>query len=137
MTELSDLNDLTEVDAPRTDPDDRVWGPGLPIRTAEAAVTTRYNEGKPQLSYILEFDYALDRLAEVMERGAKTYARNNWKLGGENTELESLLDSVTRHLKARLNGQVYDEKMGTDHLANAAAGIMFALYHHGVAPKGE
>jgi len=99
--------------------------------------TRRHNEGKPQLSYILEFDYALDLVAGVMERGAKTYSRGNWKLGGRHTELASLLDSAMRHLKDRQSGEVYDPKMGTDHLANAACNILFALYHHGQEPKGE
>ncbi len=118
-------------------PPKQVWGPGLPILTAEAAVTTRYNQGKPQLSYILEFGRALDLVAGVMERGAMKYDRKNWQLGGENMSLESILDSVMRHLKASLSGEVFDRDMKTDHLANAACGILFALYHHGMRPKGE
>lgn len=90
---------------------------------------------KPPLSYILDFDHALDRVVEVMERGAKKYSRNNWKNGGPNTELPVLLDSVMRHLKARENGEIHDADCGTDHLANAACGILFALYHHGKAPE--
>lgn len=90
---------------------------------------------KPPLSYILDFDHALDRIAEVMERGAKKYARNNWKGGGPNGDLPVLLDSVMRHLKARQNGEVYDAECGTDHLANACCGLLFALYHYGKAPE--
>lgn len=90
---------------------------------------------KPQLSYILDFDHALDRITEVMQRGAKKYSRNNWKGGGPNASLDILLDSVVRHLKARQNGEVYDAECGTDHLANACCGLLFALYHHGKAPE--
>lgn len=89
---------------------------------------------KPPLSYVLDFGPALDRIAEVMARGAKKYSRNNWKGGGKNAELATQLDSVMRHLAARQCGEVYDADMGTDHLANAACGILFALYHHGKAP---
>lgn len=89
---------------------------------------------KPPLSYVLDFGPALDRIAEVMARGAKKYSRNNWKGGGKNAELAVQLDSVMRHLTARMGGEIYDADMGTDHLANAACGLLFALYHHGRAP---
>lgn len=89
---------------------------------------------KPPLSYILDFGPALDRIVEVMERGAKKYSRNNWKGGGKNAELAVQLDSVMRHLAARQCGEVYDADMGTDHLANAVCGLLFALYHHGKKP---
>lgn len=97
--------------------------------------TLRYNKNKPQLSYILEFDHALDMIADVMTKGAVKYARNNWKLGGDNTELSSLLDSAMRHLKARQNGEDYDPDFGSDHLAMAACNILFALWHHGEWPR--
>jgi len=92
---------------------------------------------KPPLSYVLDFGPALDRIAEVMARGAKKYSRNNWKGGGKNAELAIQLDSVLRHLAARQCGEVYDADMGTDHLANAACGLLFALYHHGKAPAAN
>lgn len=90
---------------------------------------------KPPLSYILDFGPALDRIVEVMDRGAKKYSRNNWKGGGKNATLSVQLDSVMRHLAARQCGEVYDAEMGTDHLANAVCGLLFALYHHGQKPE--
>jgi len=102
------------------------------------SIVKRYGTGKkPPLSYILEFDQAIDYIALAMERGAKKYARLNWKNGGPNSELSILLDSVLRHLKARLNGEVFDVESGNDHLANAACGLLFALYYHGKAPRGK
>lgn len=92
---------------------------------------------KPPLSYILDFGPALDRIVEVMERGAKKYSRNNWKGGGKNAGLSVQLDSVMRHLAARQCGEVYDADMGTDHLANAVCGLLFALYHHGQKPDSN
>jgi hypothetical protein len=92
---------------------------------------------KPPLSYILDFGPALDHVAEVMNRGhiLRGYERNNWKGGGKNATLDVLLDSVMRHLRARQCGEVYDpydkKGIGTDHLANGCAGLLFALYHHG------
>jgi len=86
---------------------------------------------KPPLSFILDFGRALALVAVVMLRGSYKYARNNWKGGGPNAELPILLDSVMRHLVARQCGEVHDLEMGTDHLANACAGLLFALFHHG------
>lgn len=95
----------------------------------------RFGTGKkPPLSYILEFDQAIDLIAYAMEKGAEKYSRLNWKNGGPNTELSILLDSVLRHLKARLNGEVFDKDSGSDHLANAACGLLFALFYHGQNP---
>lgn len=99
--------------------------------------TLRYNDGKAQLSYILEFGRALDLISGVMERGALKYERKNWALGGKNVTLESLMDSTMRHLKDRMDGKVYDTESGHDVLAHAACGILFALYHHGQEPEGE
>lgn len=100
------------------------------------AKVKRYGTGKkPPLSYILEFDHAVDLISWAMDKGAKKYARLNWKNGGPNSELNILLDSVLRHLKARLNGEVFDQESGNDHLANAACGLLFALYYHGQAPQ--
>ena len=105
------------------------------------ATMQRHGTGvKPQLSYILDFGHALAKVAEVMHRGhiLRGYARNNWKGGGGNADLPTLLDSVMRHLEARQNGEVHDlfekDGIGTDHLANACAGLLFALYHHGQEP---
>ena len=109
---------------------DELYTPG----NMKTALKREGTGNKPQLSYILEFERALDLIAGVMERGAEKYARTNWKGFGPNSGLPILLDSVMRHLKARMNHEVYDKDMGTDHLANAACGLLFALYHHGEEP---
>ena len=108
----------------------RRYGPGLTPQIKREGTGV-----KPQLSYILDFGRALALIAVVMMRGAFKYARNNWKGSGENASLPILLDSVMRHLTARQCGEVYDKAenggINTDHLANATAGLLFALYHHG------
>ena len=86
---------------------------------------------KHPLYFILDFGRALALVAVVMLRGSYKYTRNNWKGTGPNAELPILLDSVMRHLVDRQCGEVHDPEMGTDHLANATAGLLFALYHHG------
>jgi hypothetical protein len=73
----------------------------------------RFNEGKPELSYILDAPLAMQGLANRFSLGAKKYARNNWKGGFEDS---SLIDSLLRHLTAYQNGEVVDEADGGYHV---------------------
>lgn len=86
---------------------------------------SRYNEGKPQLSYLLDFDRALDALVKVCEQGAIKYEELNWKKGGKPDR--EYIDSCLRHVKAYQNGEVYDKDMGTIHIANAAWNLLAML----------
>jgi len=69
----------------------------------------RYNEGKPQLSFILDAPLAMEGLARRFELGAKKYARDNWKKGLPDVEI---IDSLMRHLLAYHNGEVSDPDGG-------------------------
>jgi hypothetical protein len=65
----------------------------------------RYNEGKPELSHVLEFPTMLEEWARVCAVGARKYERGNWKLGGR--PREEFLDSAMRHLLAMANGEEF------------------------------
>ena len=73
----------------------------------------RFNEGKPQLSYMLDAPKAMIGLSRVFEAGAKKYSRDNWKKGLERNEL---IDCLMRHLIKAQAGQVNDEETGCNHL---------------------
>ena len=90
--------------------------------------TIRHNQGKAQLSYIHQFGPALRELADVCTMGAEKYSRLNWQNGGSNTTVESLLDSVERHIHARLNGELRDLESNRHHLAHAAWGCLAAMW---------
>lgn len=90
--------------------------------------TMRHNTGKPELSFILEFEEALDELAEVSRLGAIKYDRGNWKKGGPNVTLQSLCDSALRHMRAALAGDKRDKELGTLHVAQAAWNMLAATY---------
>ncbi len=90
--------------------------------------TMRHNAGKPELSYVLEFEAALDELAEVSRKGAIKYARGNWKKGGANVTLQSLCDSALRHMRSALAGELRDKELGTLHIAQAAWNMLAATY---------
>lgn len=94
---------------------------------ATSVQADRYNSGKPQLSYPLSARFALEGVAQVMEFGAKKYARDNWKKG---LPLEATLDSLLRHLTKLLDGETIDEESGCHHLDLLATNALFAAYHH-------
>lgn len=69
----------------------------------------RYNEGKPELSYLLDAPLAMKGLASRFSLGAKKYSRDNWKLG---LPTNQVIDSLLRHLIAYQNGELVDEDGG-------------------------
>ena len=77
----------------------------------------RFNEGKPKLAYMLEFPSAIEAVSRIMEFGATKYEDGNWKIGGKPDR--EYLDSMMRHLRAWLEGEVYDQDSGCSHLGHA------------------
>lgn len=69
----------------------------------------RYNEGKPQLSFIFDAPLAMEALARRFEMGAKKYARDNWKKGFPDIQV---IDSLLRHVSAYQNGETSDPEGG-------------------------
>lgn len=88
----------------------------------------RYNQGKPELSYVLDAMPALKDMVAVMEFGGKKYARNNWQLGFPK---EKLLDSMLRHVDAFYQGEDIDPESGKSHVGHIMCNAMFLAYHYG------
>lgn len=82
----------------------------------------RYNEDKPKLSYILEFPHAIEALARIMELGAEKYGDGNWKLGGKPDK--EYMDSMMRHLRSFVEGEMYDKDSGCSHVGHAAWNLL-------------
>lgn len=77
----------------------------------------RFNEGKPSLSYILQFVNPIKAIARIMELGAIKYDDGNWRLGGKPDS--EYLNSMMRHLTEWIHGDVYDKDSGCSHLGHA------------------
>lgn len=87
---------------------------------SEQETAMRFNQGKPQLSYI-PLDLMED-CARVFEYGAKKYARDNWKKGDYMT---SLFDSMLRHVAALQKGEYVDPESNLPHLGHIMCNVLF------------
>lgn len=69
----------------------------------------RFNEGKPELSFVFDAPLAMAGLANRFSLGARKYSRDNWKLGLPDVQV---IDALLRHLSAYQNGETTDPDGG-------------------------
>lgn len=67
----------------------------------------------------------IQMIALVLAFGAKKYAKNNWLRG---MSVETVLESVKRHVQEFEEGHEYDKESRLPVLAHAACGIMFLIW---------
>lgn len=79
------------------------------------AQADRFNSGKPQLSYMLDFPNAITEHAFICAGGTVKYKKHNWKKGFPFTELE---DSLLRHLEKFHNCEDRDVESKRLHLGH-------------------
>jgi len=77
----------------------------------------RFNEGKAELSYLIDFPNAMRGLASVASFGAEKYKRDNWKKGLYSNQI---IDSLLRHLTSLKAGEVEDPESGLLHTSHIA-----------------
>ncbi|QHZ59813.1 dATP / dGTP pyrophosphohydrolase [Alteromonas phage vB_AmeM_PT11-V22] len=92
----------------------------------------RFNDNKPELSYILDVMPALKDMVAVMEFGANKYERNNWQRGFPK---DKLLDSMLRHIDAFYSGEDVDPESGLPHVGHIMCNAAFLAYHFGSQSK--
>jgi len=94
------------------------------MRKVKRLKSIRYNLGKPRWS-LLHYP-SIEPLVRVMEYGERKYTRNNWKIGLDKLEI---LDSLSRHLFALINGEERDKETKELHAGHIMANAMFYIYH--------
>ena len=94
--------------------------------TSQLEEGTRYNSGKPELSFILQGEKGLTGLAQVLEFGGRKYDRGNWLKGLPPTEI---IDSLMRHLVSYTGGEVIDPESGLPHIDHIHANAKFLAEH--------
>jgi len=93
----------------------------------------RDNSDKPRLSEVFKFGAGLKALARVMSQGALKYDEDNWLKGGKPDN--EYLDAASRHLECYINGEFYDQDVGTAHLAHVAWNALACLrLNHNLMP---
>lgn len=88
-----------------------------------------------KLDYTLLPFLSLEKIVQVLEFGAKKYARDNWQKVPNAERRYSA--AALRHLIAREQGEKNDPESGLPHLAHAGCCILFALWFEsgrGVVP---
>ncbi|RKZ84569.1 MAG: hypothetical protein DRQ39_08195 [Gammaproteobacteria bacterium] len=78
----------------------------------------KFDEGKPDLSYITDAPVAMEGFARVMKLGESKYGRSNWKLHDDSNRL---IAALLRHLMAWQNGEKIDPESNLSHLHHVVA----------------
>ena len=82
----------------------------------------KFDSGKDDWT-LMPFD-ALHEVLNVLEFGAKKYARGNWV----NVEADRYEKALLRHVIAHQKGEANDTESNIDHLAHAACNCLFLIW---------
>lgn len=94
-------------------------------KSPKFSVARRFNEGKPQLSLVLEAREALADCSRVLQYGKDKYDKageRNWKKG---LPLTQTCDSLLRHISSLLAGEDKDPETGLNHTAHILSNALF------------
>jgi hypothetical protein len=92
----------------------------------------RFNQNKLRFDLLPEF--AMTKLAEVMQVGALKYAERNWEKG---LPWMSCYASLRRHQSAWLRGEDLDPEDGLPHIAKVATNAIFLLEYFKTQPEWD
>ncbi len=78
----------------------------------------KFDQGKPDLSYIIDAPRAMEGFARIMKLGESKYGRDNWK---QHDDANRLIAALLRHLVAWQNGETIDPESNLSHLYHVVA----------------
>jgi len=92
----------------------------------------RSNDGKTELTYLLDAPNACNGVCQVFMFGAKKYERNNWRRG---MPYKMVADSLLRHLSAFLSGENNDPESQLPHVDHMLCNAMFLAEYYRSRPE--
>lgn len=102
---------------------------------AVSAVETGKKDDEGKLRFDLVDAEFEEQLAAVLTAGANKYGANNWQKVED--AKNRYYAALRRHIAAWRKGEQVDAETGIDHLAHAAANIMFLLHLDKEAEDGR
>jgi len=97
--------------------------PAFALPANAKAEGARFNKGK--LRYDLLPPDALEKVVEVLTKGAAKYSQRNWERGLKWNE--GCYASLMRHLQSWAQGQELDSETSCPHLAHVVTNALFLL----------
>lgn len=85
---------------------------------------TKYDQGKSRME-LVDPKWLLS-VGYVLGHGAEKYAPGNWK----KVEESRYVAAAMRHLLAYMDGEVFDQDSGLQHIAHASTCLMFIYAHN-------
>ena len=95
------------------------------VTTTPAPAFIKHDAGK--LRYDLMPPECLRAIVATLTQGAAEYGDDNWKLNADSARFYA---AAMRHMEAWRAGDVINPDSGIQHLAHAAANLVFLIYMH-------
>lgn len=124
---LERIQELTAPAGPITQEHAEKIMEGIAVPSVDGTYRTkagmmRFNSGKLRMS-LVPASYS-QYAAKVLEYGAIKYSPNNWRRGGNWTEI---YESLQRHIDSFREGEDFDPESGLPHLSHAAFNLMVLI----------
>lgn len=102
------------------------------VKQPNAQGGIKFDQGKKDYTLLFQdLKVTVDEVTDVLELGAKKYARGNYKL----IESDRYHKALLRHLMSYLSGEITDPETGKHHLAHAICCAAFLIEREVI--KGE
>ncbi len=84
----------------------------------------KFSAGKPRWQLMAPLWPAMEQVVRVLTRGAEKYEDNNWM----DVDRDEYVRAIMSHYSAYAAGDIFDDDMGTNHMANLICSALFLLW---------